>query len=236
MIIPYLGEKSKFSSFITPNIPTDISTYVEPFGGSFGVYFSLKLKDIKYVYNDSNHLNHNLFKQLQNEKFIELVKSTKVDKEFYKKSLYNLENSDKLQLALDWLVVLTCSSPREIGKNSWKGSGEFNMFKLKWLSYKKKINNITDILNLDYKEVINKYDSKSTFFYLDPPYMGKEGYYLNHDFNKESHKELSIVLNNIKGKFILSYFYFDGLNELYPDCKFEFKKTLMGTEYIISNY
>jgi DNA adenine methylase len=236
MIIPYLGEKSKFSSFITPNIPTDISTYVEPFGGSFGVYFSLKLKDIKYVYNDSNHLNHNLFKQLQNEKFIELVKSTKVDKEFYKKSLYNLENSDKLQLALDWLVVLTCSSPREIGKDSWKGSGEFNMFKLKWFSYKKKINNITDILNLDYKEVITKYDSESTFFYLDPPYMGREGYYLNHNFNKESHKELSIVLNNIKGKFILSYFYFDGLNELYPDCKFEFKKTLMGTEYIISNY
>jgi len=237
MIIPYLGEKSKFSNFITPNIPTDISTYVEPFGGMFGVYFSLKFKDIKFVYNDSNHLNFNLFNHLQSDDFINLVKSTNVDKESYKKSLNSLDNKkDKKQLALDWLIVLTCSSPYEVGKDSWRGNGEFNMFKLKWFSYKNKINNITDILNLDYKEVIDKYDSKSTFFYLDPPYMGKEEYYLNHNFNKESHKELSDVLNNIKGKFILSYFYFDGLRELYPDCKFELKKTLMGTEYIISNY
>ena len=33
MLIPYLGEKSKFASFIVPNVPNDISTYVEPFGG-----------------------------------------------------------------------------------------------------------------------------------------------------------------------------------------------------------
>ena len=73
MIIPYLGEKSKLSNFITPNIPTDISTYVEPFGGMFGVYFSLNIKDIKFVYNDYNHLNYNLFKQLQDSDFIDLV-------------------------------------------------------------------------------------------------------------------------------------------------------------------
>ena len=38
MIVPYLGEKSKFSNFIKPNIPTDIKTYVEPFGGMFGIF------------------------------------------------------------------------------------------------------------------------------------------------------------------------------------------------------
>lgn len=236
MIIPYLGEKSKLSNFITPNIPTDISTYVEPFGGMFGVYFSLNIKDIKFVYNDYNHLNYNLFKQLQDSDFIDLVKSTNVDKVYYQNSLNNLDNTDSKQLALDWLVVLTCSSPKKIGEDSWKGSGEFNMFKLKWSSYKKKVNDISEISNLDYKEVISKYDSESTFFYLDPPYMDKEDYYLNHSFDKESHKELSVVLNNIKGKFILSYFYFDGLRELYPNCKFESKKTIMGTEYFISNY
>ena len=66
--------------------------------------------------------------------------------------------------------------------------------------------------------------------------MDKEDYYLNHSFDKESHKELSEIINKIKGKFILSYFYFDGLRELYPNCKFESKKTIMGTEYFISNY
>ena len=68
MIVPYLGEKSKFSNFIIPNIPTDISTYVEPFGGMFGIFFSLdfsKYKDTKFVYNDVNYLNYNLFNFLR---------------------------------------------------------------------------------------------------------------------------------------------------------------------------
>lgn len=236
MIIPYLGEKSKFSNFITPNIPTNISTYVEPFGGMFGVYFSLNLKNVKFVYNDMNHLNSNLFARLKDEDFISLVKLTKVNKEVYLNSLNNLKVTDNNQLALNWLIVLTCSSPYKIGEDSWRGSDEFEMFKLKWKSYEKKFQNINEILNLDYKEVINKYDSSSTFFYLDPPYMEKEDFYINHNFTKESHKELSSILNNIEGKFILSYFYFDGLRELYPDCRFESKKTLMGTEFIISNY
>ena len=66
MMIPYLGEKSKLFNFIGPNIPIDISTYVEPFSGSFGVYFCLdldKYPSTKFVYNDINYLNYNLFKQ-----------------------------------------------------------------------------------------------------------------------------------------------------------------------------
>ena len=43
MFIPYLGEKSKFSNFIIPNIPNNISTYVEPFGGMMGIFFSLNI-------------------------------------------------------------------------------------------------------------------------------------------------------------------------------------------------
>jgi hypothetical protein len=66
--------------------------------------------------------------------------------------------------------------------------------------------------------------------------MNKEKYYINHDFTPDSHLELAKVLNNIKGRFILSYFYFDGLEELYPNCKIEKKVTIMGTEYIIMNY
>ena len=44
------------------------------------------------------------------------------------------------------------------------------------------------------------------------------------------------VLNKIKGKFLLSYYYFDGIEELYPNCKFDSKITIMGTELIIMNY
>ena len=74
MLIPYLGEKSRLSNFITPNIPTDIKTYVEPFSGMLGVFFSLnftKFKDVDFIYNDINFLNYNLFNQLKfNDDFI----------------------------------------------------------------------------------------------------------------------------------------------------------------------
>ena len=161
MLIPYLGEKSKFSSFITPNIPTDISTYVEPFGGMFGVYFSLKFgkfKETKFVYNDINYLNYNLFNQLKNkEDFISLVKETQVDKDVYNESLVDIfREKDDLQLALDWLIILTCSSPYEVGKDSWRDNSEFEIFKMKWKAYNYLVNRIDEVHNLDYKEVIQK--------------------------------------------------------------------------------
>jgi DNA adenine methylase len=84
--------------------------------------------------------------------------------------------------------------------------------------------------------VIEKYDSPSTFFYVDPPYMGKERHYINHGFSGESHIELAKILNNIKGKFLLSYYYFNGLEKLYEDCRFDSKLTIMGTEMIIMNF
>ena len=241
MLIPYLGEKSKFASFITPNIPKDISTYVEPFGGAMGVFFSLdfsKFRDVKFIYNDINELNFNLFYLLKNDpRFIEIVRGIKVDKEYYQKSIKEIfEDTDLMTKAINWLVVLTCSAPNQIGKDSWRGDTEFEVFKLKWKAYEPHLNKVSEILNVDYKEVIEKYDSPETFFYLDPPYMGREKYYINHDFNKNSHYELASILYKIKGRFLLSYYHFDGIEELYPNCRFEFKKTIMGTEYIIMNY
>ena len=147
-----------------------------------------------------------------------------------------LIEKDELLICLYWLVILCCSSPYEIGKDSWRDNTEFNIFKMKYRAYEFHLSKITSIENLDYKDIIKKYDSESTFFYVDPPYFGKEEYYINHDFNKETHKELAEVLNNIKGKFLLSYYYFDGIEELYSNCKFDSKMTIMGTELIIMNY
>jgi len=241
MLIPYLGEKSKLANFITPYIPTDISIYSEPFGGMYGVFFSLdftKYKNVKFIYNDKNYLNFLLFTKLKNDfSFIDLVKQTSVIKSRYDEALsqINLRTDESIK-ALDWLIILTCGSPYEVTKDSWRGNLEFEIFKLKWKAYQYLTQRIDRIYNLDYNEIIDKYDSESTFFYLDPPYFGKELYYINHDFSEKTHIELANKLNNIKGKFLLSYYYFDGIEDLYKSCKFECKKTVMSTEYIIMNY
>lgn len=241
MLIPYLGEKSKLANFITPYIPTDISRYVEPFGGMYGVFFSLdftKYKNVEFIYNDKNYLNFLLFSKLKNDSsFIDLVKRTSVIKSRYDEALNQINlRTDESTKALDWLIILTCGSPYEVTKDSWRGNSEFEVFNLKWKAYQYLISKINRIHNLDYNEIIDKYDSDSTFFYMDPPYFGKELYYINHDFNKKTHIELSTKLSKIKGKFLLSYYYFDGIEDLYRGCKFENKKTIMSTEYIIMNY
>ena len=139
MLIPYLGEKSKFANFIIPNIPKDISTYVEPFGGMFGIFFALdftKYQYVKFIYNDKNNLNYLLFKNLTSDKFINLVRYTEVDEDFYRNCLKNLIiEKDEILLSLYWLVILTCSSPYEIGKDSWRNNNEFEVFKMKYKAY-----------------------------------------------------------------------------------------------------
>ena len=207
----------------------------------FGIFFSLdlsKYKDVKFVYNDVNYLNYNLFNYLRyNDDFIKLISDIKVDKSKYLESLKSITlNENKLKLAIDWLIVLCCSSPYEVGKDSWRNDSEFEIFKLKFKAYKYHLDKVNNIHNLDYKEVIEKYDSPSTFFYVDPPYMGKERHYINHGFSGESHIELAKILNNIKGKFLLSYYYFNGLEKLYENCRFDSKMTIMGTELIIMNF
>jgi site-specific DNA-adenine methylase len=58
--------------------------------------------------------------------------------------------------------------------------------------------------HIDYEEIIEKYDSPNTFFYLDPPYYRKEFHY-NTDFDENSHQFLYEVVKNIQGNWILSY-------------------------------
>jgi len=92
-------------------------------------------------------------------------------------------------------------------------------------------------LHLDYVEVIQKYDSKNTVFYVDPPYFKKEYVYgITHSV--DLHTELFEILSNIKGKFVLSYednnFILDLYNK-FKIIKYKGKRQLLAKEIIITN-
>ena len=61
-IISYFGGKANFQSFITPNIPKDCTTYIEPFSGSFAIYLDSKLEFNTVVFNDRNRHQANLIR------------------------------------------------------------------------------------------------------------------------------------------------------------------------------
>ena len=59
------------------------------------------------------------------------------------------------------------------------------------------------IENLDFKEIIKKYDSENTFFYLDPPYHNITNLY-DYNLNDQDYIEMKQSLDNIKGKYLLN--------------------------------
>jgi DNA adenine methylase len=117
-----------------------------------------------------------------------------------------------------------------------------------------RLKEITGVEQMDCIDLIKKYDSPDTFFYVDPPYYNMEFYY-SKDFPREKHEELANTLANIKGKFALSYYDFDDLKVFYPEDKFtwhrqsvyrsaatrsgnnkDYKTKSKGTEILIMNY
>jgi DNA adenine methylase len=280
MCISYIGGKSKIGKWITPFIPKDIETYVEPFSGMYWVFFNMDLKEYpnlkKVVYNDFNPLNYNLFKCVQNPS--ELLKSinsidcqkfgeentpklyknqfnqfqTEIFSEGFKTDVPDYETAAKYVYILT--QVFSGSKPETSSFIDLKGK-----YKSKYLTFRDKLSKaewvehflkITDVENMDFGDVIKKYDSEKTYFYTDPPYWKTENYYSNHDFDRNDHERLANSLKGIKGKFSLSYYDFELLNDWFPKDEYRWeskefakaaaakkgKEQSKGTELLIMNY
>lgn len=106
--------------------------------------------------------------------------------------------------------------------------------KLKKNKYTDKLKSITEFLNIDFEELITKYDADDTYLYLDPPYYkydektGEDDtkrlfWYGSDDegvFGPQSHRRLLEILKKTKCRWSLSYYYFPLLEELLPRDKY----------------
>ncbi len=59
------------------------------------------------------------------------------------------------------------------------------------------------IENLDFRQVIRKYDATRTVFYLDPPYPDRSADYYGTPFTVDDLREMATILTSIKGRFLL---------------------------------
>lgn len=279
-MISYIGGKSKIGKWIVPFYPTDMETYVEPFSGMFWCFFNMDLENYpnlkKVVYNDFNPLNYNLFKCVQNPSElqrvmdeIEVQQVGIIDTPIELREKFNTFQSEIFGEGFkvgecDYLTaakyvyvlsqVFSGSKPETSNFIDLKGK-----YRSKYLAFRDKLSKpnwvdhflkITNVENLDFQTVIEKYDSPSTYVYADPPYWKTENYYSNHDFDRDDHERLAIVLNNMQGKFSLSYYDFELLHDWFPENRYrwekkEFAKAAaakkgtkqnMGEELLILNY
>ena len=125
--------------------------------------------------------------------------------------------------------------PRGAGFNGYKKDKdrlklEVLIKKLNNNTYTSKLKSITEFYNIDFEELILKYDSEDTYLYLDPPYArfnedkgeddAKRLFWYGADdegvFGPASHRRLLELLKKTKCRWSLSYYYFPLLEELLP--------------------
>jgi DNA adenine methylase len=198
-LVGYFGGKNKFESFIKPYVPKNYKTYIEPFSGSFGVYFFLDMpNNTKVIFNDINKDQTNLVAcSKEYEKFLKYLKDELYNiegslycpetdevkiKQHYKELYYSLKNSNfrnetfnipDFKRASTYAFLLTSA----FSSCSYTAAG-FSGFKLKTflnklqnIQLQSKLSKIDVFETLNFEESILKYDSPETFIYLDPPYF-----------------------------------------------------------------
>jgi site-specific DNA-adenine methylase len=166
-------------------------------------------------------------------------------KEYIKNSFLddmNFEIGDFEKAAIYAFLITSAHNsvyPRGAGFNGYKKDKdrlklEVLIKKLKQNTYTKKIQSITEFNNIDFEELILKYDSEDTYLYLDPPYArfdeakgeddAKRLFWYGADkdgvFGPASHRRLLELLKTTKCRWSLSYYYFPLLEELLPRDKY----------------
>lgn len=197
--------------------------YIEGFGGAGHVLFGKAPSEIE-VYNDIDSELYNFFKVLRdkgkNKELLEKLRFTLYSREEFKKCKNSNDiKIDEVEKARIFYVKVMQSF------NGIKGSWRYSRNDSKngmsscvssWLGHiNNDISNVVDrfktvqVENLDILELIKKYDTEESLFYLDPPYIlqtraanSKNVY--KYEMSDKQHENLVEFLLNIKGKVILS--------------------------------
>lgn len=136
------------------------------------------------------------------------------------REIYDAPTIDDLHALVKIRALSSCTFGNR-GRNGkmhlYAKNNDFLPFLERCIEYEERLKN-TDVLNEDYKKVIERYDDIDTFFYLDPPYemtwKAKKDVYRYGNMNLI---ELQDVLSKIKGRFVLSMNDSPAMIELFKD-------------------
>lgn len=196
-----IGSKYLMADNIIKYFPNTYDIYVEPFVGGGGVFWR-KEKEKHEVINDLDenlYKNYKLIKQVDADKLDKLDTNTLSELQSY----LNRPTKTKEKKLVDE-ILYSCNgfSSRPVSRNTKHLSNNTNPIKKinKFKFYQDRMKGVK-IYNKDYIEIMKKYDSSKTFFYLDPPYENSKDIYKHSGMDYE---KMSSFLKTIKGKFLMS--------------------------------
>jgi DNA adenine methylase len=219
--ITYYGGKQNLVKDILPLIPYH-KCYIEPFFGGGALFFAKEPSKVEVI-NDINGFIINFFKVLKQnygelKKLLDITLNSRQQYNEARVIFKNQENYDDVKKAWAFWVLTQESYGRQFNK----GWG----FDRREATQSKRLKNKIDNFTVDYSnrlklvqiecdnalEVIKRFDTKDSFFYCDPPYYNSDcGSYKGYTI--EDYRKLLELLSNIEGKFLLSSYPSDILNE-----------------------
>jgi len=219
MILKRVGGKSKIADWIKFHMPS-YRIFVDVFGGSGAVLDKMLGEEgCRYVYNDLDHKLYVFFKMLQGSAsgLEHLVRYTPYSRQFFDEA-YEVINSDEFNHLedIDQALTLLIVNRQSFGAkmtNTWSIAREGEIGYDTWKKLPALIRRVSErwrsvfLENLDYSDLIPRWDSPQTTFYLDPPYEGVESEY--YDVNKSSgfdHEGMFDRLQEIEGSYVISYY------------------------------
>lgn len=231
----WYGGKFSHLDFILPHVPSDAGHYCDVFGGSAAVLLNRPPAPVE-TYNDLDSELVNFFETLRNDgdELIRAIGLTPFSREELVRSCEAATGLSRLERARRFYVrarqtrtglaqtssqgrwahcVLTSRAGMAGAVSRWLGSVE-GLSEIVQRLLRVQIENAPAL------EVIQRYDTEATVFYLDPPYVhasrGDRSAY-GYEMTDADHERLAAVLHAIRGRAVLSGYRTFLYDELYAD-------------------
>lgn len=235
----WYGGKFSHLDFLAPLIPDDATHFCDVYGGSAAVLMNVGPFPVE-TYNDVDSELVNFFQTLRNQgpKLIKAIGLTPFSREELARACEPAAGLTKLERARRFYVrarqtrtglaqtssegrwahcVLTSRAGMAGAVSRWLGSVE-GLAEIAQRLQRVQIENAPAV------EVIRRYDTDDTVFYLDPPYVhsvrGDASAY-GFEMTDDEHAELSGVLHAVRGRAVLSGYRTDLYDDLYADWRRE---------------
>ena len=211
-VAPWMGGKSKLNKKIIEKINViPHKTYVEPFVGMGGVFLRRGFRPRLEVANDLNGEIINLFRILQRHypQLMEVMRFQITSRrEFERLRKQNPIYLTDLERAARFLYLQRLAFGGQVkgvfGVAPTSGP-RFSLSRMEPIldAAHERLEGVV-FESLDWAELIPRYDTPDTLFYLDPPYWGGENDYGKLMFERADFQRMADLLRELKGRFILS--------------------------------
>ena len=191
---------------------SNCQVFVDAFGGSGSVLLNIPSK--MPVYNDINSDLVAVFSTIKHHTFefksalkreVSDILNTSGKWVNSKRGAVSKRDMNAIEKAVNYVVSFSTSFG---GMGRTYSTGKEKAYK----AYLKRTLEIYDdisknisgwtIHNIDFRELISKYDKTGTFFFFDPPYPGKIWY--DYDFRETDFADLAELIKTLKGKYLLT--------------------------------